>query len=67
MLLHFYIGLYCKACKLDGMTDVISKRCMGFECGKQPNFNYPGEKRPLYCKNCKLDRMVNVVSKRCDG
>jgi hypothetical protein len=49
------------------MIDVISKRCPTEGCGKQPNFNFPGESKPIYCKSCKLEGMINVVSKRCKG
>ncbi|XP_063934183.1 uncharacterized protein LOC135145985 [Zophobas morio] len=48
------------------MVDVVNKKCVG-GCLKQPNYNYPTEKRALCCNDCKLPGMVDVVNKRCAG
>ena len=38
------------------------KKC---PCGKAPNFNMTGQKKPMYCFECKTDEMIDVVSKKC--
>jgi hypothetical protein len=56
---------YCGSCKKDDMVDLIHKKCIGDDCKKTPNFNYPNEKKPLYCKTCSLNGMVDVKHKNC--
>ncbi len=56
---------YCKSHSLDGMVDVVSKRCVAKDCKKQPNYNYKDLKQRLYCKEHKLDGMVDIKNKRC--
>ena len=60
-------GLYCGKHKLDGMVNVVDKRCIHDECkSTSPRFNNDGEKKGLYCEEHKLDGMVDVSrNKRC--
>ena len=58
-------GVYCFNHKLDGMVNVIHKRCIHDECKKHPCFNTDGETKGLYCSNHKLDGMINVIDKHC--
>ena len=56
------IALFCKLCMLEGMINVMSKKCV--ECDKQPSYNDEGQ--PVkYCKDHAKSGMVDVVSKRC--
>jgi EsV-1-7 cysteine-rich motif len=57
-------ALYCKDCKLDGMIDVINKKCTICNI-KRPSFNYSDEKKGLYCDDCKLDGMIDVEHLKC--
>ena len=58
-------GKYCADHRLEGMIDVMHRKCFNFDCDKQPAYNYPNESKGLYCAKHKLDGMVNVVSRRC--
>ena len=53
---------WCKAHKTQEMLIEVNKRC---PCGKQPNFNFPGETVGLCCKDCKTDKMIDVKNKKC--
>ena len=56
--------LYCGSCKLEGMINIASKKCVS--CLKtQANFNKPDEKTALYCGKCKLEGMICITAKRC--
>ena len=57
--------LYCCKHALDGMIDVVSKRCAEPGCDTRPSYNKPGEKAGLYCSTHALDGMVDVVHQRC--
>jgi hypothetical protein len=48
------------------MINVKSKRCEHDGCGKQPNYNYEGEKQARFCVKHALDGMIDVKSKRCE-
>ena len=55
--------LYCGDCKLEGMVDIINKKC---KCNKKkPYFNYLNEKTPLYCGDCKKDNMIDINHPKC--
>lgn len=59
---------YCETCKLDGMINIVSKKCL--DCNKhKPSFNVEGEKKALYCGECVVknnrQNMVNVNNKKC--
>lgn len=58
--------LYCgkDTCKKPGMINLLNKTCVA-GCGKQPTFNYPGEKKGLYCVEDKLPGMVDVKKRTC--
>ena len=58
-------GLYCFKHKLDGMFDVVSKKCLYHGCMTQPKYNIIGENKGLYCAKHKLNKMVDVISKTC--
>jgi len=58
-------GLYCSKHKIEGMMNVVSKRCIHEKCNVRPNYNVEGEKKGLYCLKHKLEGMVDVVNKRC--
>ena len=68
-LIYNYDGLpaqYCSKHRLEGMVNVMSKRCAHEEgCGRQPNFNFPGSKGGVYCDEHKKPGMVNVKNKLC--
>ena len=57
--------LFCKLHKLDGMVDIINKKCTQKECKIRPHFNYENEKKPIYCFIHKLDGMIDIISKTC--
>ena len=57
-------GRFCSAHKLEGMVDVISKRCE--MCSKQAAFNYEGQTRGRFCSGHKDIGMVNVKDKLCE-
>ena len=56
--------LYCKQCKVDGMVDLINKKCITCDL-KHASFNYSNEKQALYCNDCKTCGMVDVENKKC--
>ena len=58
-------GLYCSQHKLEGMIDVLSKKCIFQSCKRLPNFNIQGETTALYCCEHKTAEMINVMSKKC--
>jgi hypothetical protein len=35
-------------------------------CGKTPNFNEPGETKPICCVSCKTETMVDIKHKKCN-
>jgi hypothetical protein len=47
------------------MINVISKRCIGKDCKKRPNYNFEGEKGGIYCFDHKHNDMINVTRKNC--
>jgi hypothetical protein len=68
--IYNYDGLpaqYCPKHRLEGMVNVVAKRCAHEEgCGSpNPNFNFPGTKKGEYCERHKKPGMENVVSKLC--
>lgn len=56
---------YCKTHKLQGMTDVKTKKCIFNECNKIPVFNYSGHTVGLYCGSHRLPGMKDIKSKIC--
>ena len=59
---------FCSEHKIDGMKDVVSKRCGHTAgCTKPPTFGVAGSKKREFCSEHKKDKdgMVDVVSKRC--
>ena len=54
---------YCKQCKPPDAQSI--KRNNICKCGKQPVYNFPGEKRGICCSSCKEDGMVNIKVKKC--
>jgi hypothetical protein len=56
---------YCLGHKLDGMEDIISKRCAFSGCKKQPLFGNPSDAKPTHCSKHKLDDMIDTKHKRC--
>lgn len=52
---------------LDGMVDVVSKRCAHRNCSKQPSLGMAGSGKAEMCAKHALDGMVSVVTrKKCD-
>eukprot|EP00122_Pirum_gemmata_P005328 Pgem_evm1s4849 len=41
-------------------------KCEG-GCGKNPSFNYPGEKQRVRCFSCKLPGQIDIKNPRCIG
>ncbi len=58
--------LYCSKHKLDGMVDLVSKKCIEPGCDKCASFNTykEGEKKPEYCGIHKKEGMINIKSLR---
>ncbi len=58
----------------ENIVDVVHPKCKTDGCDKQPNFNFPGEKKGAYCSKCankynaahpnKAD-MIDVIHSRC--
>ena len=59
------VGVYCKAHALEGMINVVDKKCQETGCDKRPVYNLPGVKPPMYCKNHAKTDMVDVMNPRC--
>lgn len=53
----------CAKHALEGMVDVVNKRCGHPSCSKLPSFSMAGTKRRVMCAEHALDGMVSV--KRC--
>lgn len=64
-----YIGerrpIVCKTHILNGMVDVINKRCAYPLCKKSGRFGTPGMKI-MYCKAHKKDDMIDIRNKKCE-
>jgi hypothetical protein len=58
-------ALYCNRHKLEGMIDVISKKCKIQGCIKRPIYNNSNETIGVYCIDHKKVDMIDVVNKRC--
>ena len=60
---------YCAEHKLDGMVDLIHKKCIFIENEKQcttiPSFGKIDDKKATYCFNHKLDGMIDIRHKKC--
>jgi hypothetical protein len=52
---------FCSKCKLEGMNDVVNKKC---KCGTKANFNFK-DKKPEFCSKCKLEGMIDLINKTC--
>ena len=52
-------------CRLPGMVDVKSRRCVVDGCNRYPAFNTPGEMQSKYCGAHKQPGMIDVHNKRC--
>jgi len=57
-------GLYCNHCKLDGMIDIKSPKCIICN-NKRANFGMPYDKKAQYCNHCKLDGMIDIKHPKC--
>ena len=57
--------LFCKEHRAAGMICMSIKKCKEDGCIKQPNYNFPNEKRPIYCLTHKKPEMINIISKKC--
>lgn len=55
--------LYCAKDKLEGMENVMRRRCL--LCDKCPAFNTPDKKTGIYCVKHKLPGMINVRQPHC--
>lgn len=55
----------CGKHALEGMENVVAKRCEHSGCKKQPFFGFPGG-RAIRCADHMLTTMENVVAKRCE-
>ena len=60
-------GIYCNQHKIEGMTNVISKRCIYPECKKQSGYNFDNEVKPIYCAEHKTNGMINVICRTCNN
>jgi hypothetical protein len=58
-------AMYCEPHKLEGMVNVLDKRCAHAGCTTQPYFGDEGGPA-MYCEPHKLEGMVNVLGKRCE-
>ena len=57
-------ALYCYNCKLDGMINIISSKCIICNI-KRPNFGMQDDKKALYCSDCKLKGMIDIKNPKC--
>jgi hypothetical protein len=57
-------ALYCYNCKLDGMINIISSKCIICNI-KRPNFGMQDDKKALYCSDCKLKGMLDIKNPKC--
>jgi len=55
----------CFKHKLDGMINIMAKKCIFNNCKKQPNFGLPSDKLASHCFEHKLENMVDVKHKPC--
>ena len=55
----------CAKHKLEGMFDLIHKRCKYDDCRVNPVYGLPN-KSPTHCKKHKTDNMINVVDNKCE-
>eukprot|EP00903_Cladosiphon_okamuranus_P015947 g14730.t1 len=58
-------ALYCGQHKLDGMINVVSRKCVSPGCTKGPSYGPAEGKKPLFCSRHRLPDHINVVSPRC--
>lgn len=56
---------YCSKHKLEGMKDIVSKRCSYASCDVRPSFNFEGLK-PEFCLKHKSSNMVRVTGSICE-
>jgi hypothetical protein len=47
------------------MINIISKKCIEYNCTKHPVFNLPTETKAIYCNEHKKENMIDVKNKRC--
>jgi hypothetical protein len=59
------VGVRCAKHKLDGMIDVVHKKCSVKGCMSRPSYNFQGKTNGLRCAKHKLGGMIDVVHKRC--
>ena len=55
---------HCKKHMLDGMVDVMNKKCSVCR-DKRPTFGLERGKSATHCAKCRTDQMFDVVSKMC--
>jgi len=58
-------AIYCVQHKVNGMVDVISRRCITDGCTKRATFNFIN-KKPEFCADHKIQDMVDVAHKSCE-
>jgi hypothetical protein len=58
------VAKHCGDCKLDGMTDIKSRKCIVCKT-KNPVFGNPGDKVAKHCGDCKLDGMTDIKNPKC--
>lgn len=55
----------CHGHSVEGMVNVVSKRCKAENCRKQPTYGVEGTKVAQYCAQHKVEGLVNVRARRC--
>jgi hypothetical protein len=60
------IGIYCEKHALDGMINIVDKKCQEFGCNTRPIFNIPGSKTGILCARHAKRDMIDVVNKKCE-
>jgi len=56
---------YCSLHKLEGMVDVVHKKCLYEGCKLYPSFNFSMESIPIYCFEHKHEGMERKYYKKC--
>lgn len=59
-----YNNYYCSKHKLNGMIDVVNKKCKMDNCNKQPRFCIPGNK-DKYCSTHATSEMIDCYALQC--
>ena len=61
---------FCKEHNIDGLSDLVSKKCIISGCKKSPSYNYSDKNSPIYCAQCArnhidFDKMIDVKHSKC--